>query len=271
PTRAPLMIGVDTTLLTITVLVLIGRFYSRFSILKRVGNDDWCILAAAVGMFATIALHLLMIKYGGGRHVWDITMDQMSQQFTIGTVTRVLYLPTVACVRVSILLFMRRLSPHVAMQVGTAILIFVNIAVAVICACLLMFNCTPARSFWVFPPLRPPGRKCVGNDLAIEKAVPIVNALLDFVVWLVPVTMMWNVRFLGWKQKVLQIMLLGLGLVACIPSVLRLPNIDSMKKDMSWHGVALSLWTDVEIGVAIMAASVPALYPLFVMFMRQSF
>jgi hypothetical protein len=84
----------------------------------------------------------------------------------------------------------------------------------------------------------------VGDDLAIEKAVPIVNALLDFVVWLVPVAMMVNVKFLGWKQKLLQVMLLGLGLVACIPSVLRLPNIDSMKKDISWHGVVVSLWME---------------------------
>jgi hypothetical protein len=130
------------------------------------------------------------------------------------------------------------------MQYATAILIFVNFAAALICALLLLFNCTPARSLFIFPPLRPPGRKCVGDDLAIEKAVPIVNALLDFVVWLVPVAMMVNVKFLGWKQKLLQVMLLGLGLVACIPSVLRLPNIDSMKKDISWHGVVVSLWME---------------------------
>jgi hypothetical protein len=71
PTKAPMLIAVDATLLTATFLVLIGRFYSRYSILKRVGKDDWCILGAAVCTHVTtnVEFHDLTMFFSTDRHV----------------------------------------------------------------------------------------------------------------------------------------------------------------------------------------------------------
>ena len=263
--RQPLLLVVDIVLISLTFLVLCGRVYSRLRLFKRLESDDWCILAAGVsyfnctthlgsdgltwfplqvGMAANVAILLVMRSYGLGRHIQFVQPAFLDHNYAMGQMRRVLYLPTVAFVRISILLFMRRLSPSRPVQWSTVSLIVWNIVISTIAVCLLAFGCSPARVFLTPPSKWPPGAKCATNAYLLELSIPILSAILDFAVWLVPAFMIFGVRFLGWRQKVLKVMLLGLGLLACIPSALRIPNIDGMKKDITYNGAILSLWME---------------------------
>lgn len=208
------------------------------------------------------AITIAMTFYGSGIHIWELDEESIEVQHWMGQFVRILYPPIVACVRISILLFMRRLSPSPSVHFFTLSLIILNGLVAIICICLLLFNCTPVIAFFIMPIDRPSNTICLVSELQTEEAIPILNACLDFVVWLVPAIMLARVHFLNWKKKVAHIALLGLGLLACIPSVLRIPLMPGMIDDITWKGIPLNIWTVAEVSIGIIAASVPALWPL---------
>ena len=195
-------------------------------------------------MAVNVAMHLVMRRYGAGLHMQFISASDMIKQTALGSMRRVLYLPTVALVRVSILLFMHRLSPSRLIRWGAITLIVLNAIITIIAVCLLVFGCTPVGVFFKPHTDRPPNFKCITNAYMLELAIPILSALLDFAAWLVPAVMIFSASFLDLRQKVLKVLLLGLGLLACIPSVLRIPKINGMTTDPAWDGVLLSLWME---------------------------
>ena len=51
-TNGPLVTGISVGFVSVSVLFLIGRFYTRGVILRSIGKDDWAMLVATVsGLF----------------------------------------------------------------------------------------------------------------------------------------------------------------------------------------------------------------------------
>ncbi|KAK2751199.1 integral membrane family protein [Colletotrichum kahawae] len=67
--RGPEILATCGSLVGISVVIVMMRMYVRARIVRLVGWDDWCIVAATVVIFAEMMVILPEVEYGGGRHV----------------------------------------------------------------------------------------------------------------------------------------------------------------------------------------------------------
>jgi hypothetical protein len=193
------------------------------------------------GLVAIVCLHTTMTAYGSGRHMKDIPDSYYYPRYAMGAASRLVYLPTAALVRISVLLFMRKLSPHRLVQYATFILISFNIFAAVFLFLLLFLQCSPAHVFFQPYPLRGP-HTCLINELKVSFAIPLMSVIFDVLVWLVPLTIVLRLKFLEWKKKLVLMMLLGMGLWACIAAIMRLLMVGKISRDQSWEGAWMCMW-----------------------------
>jgi hypothetical protein len=195
---------------------------------------------AQFGLFSTIGVHINMTYYGMGKHSRDQIPEQTPTRSLNGGVARLLYMPTSALIRISTLLFVRRLSPHRFVHYSTLVLILACIIAAITLCGLLLFRCRPMRAFFMAP--HPPNTRCYGSEPAINYSIPIVSVVLDFMVWLVPVVTVYRMTSLRWQKKLVPIGVLGLGLLASIAAAFEVGVVKLFFKDRPWGGGWMSLW-----------------------------
>lgn len=94
---------------------------------------------------------------------------------------------------------------------------------------------------------------------------------LDLAVALMPTMLFWNLH-LPRRQKIALWSLFAIGCMTAVASLIRFYYIylDFYKSyDFTWWGFYLSVWTDVELSVAIICASAPALKAIFTKFFEN--
>lgn len=93
------------------------------------------------------------------------------------------------------------------------------------------------------------------------------NIIIDYFYALLPIYILWNVK-MSWRLKLSAIFLLGLGILASASTLVKLAVIIKLNHAT---GTAvdplhyqLLLWADIELGLAILAASLAAVRPLLI-------
>ncbi|KAA8895239.1 hypothetical protein FN846DRAFT_346468 [Sphaerosporella brunnea] len=269
-TRAQTIQIVDYSLLALVIVAVSARLYSRVRIIRKVFFDDVCILLATALLLALIAIHTVMVlRYSWGQHNNTVSASSLVKQVLFGQLCRILYPPTTTLIRLSVLVFVRRLSPHSWIYYTTILLIILNILYALIFTLLIIIECNPVHASFAY--FCPSHTICLkGRMLAL--ATLITSVALDIYTWMIPVILILRVQLLGWRKKLGAVVLLGIGLLACIAGAMRLPRIqDFFTKmyDYSWLGVPIGIWTVIEISIGILAASIPATAPLMIHLSRR--
>ena len=107
------------------------------------------------------------------------------------------------------------------------------------------------------------------NKAAITFSNAGMNIATDLVLIVVPVPLLWGLQ-IPRRQKIILMGLFGVGSIAVVMSIIRLQALYQIaiapESEQSVQGVMIAIWSCVEINVAIMCASVPALKPLVVRF-----
>ncbi|KAI5814302.1 hypothetical protein BZA77DRAFT_319070 [Pyronema omphalodes] len=238
--RAPQLLAVSWSILSVVILSIIGRFYSRRHLLRAIHIEDWLALLACVNLTVFVIIHTVMTTLSFGHHIWAIP-SLTRRPLPLSASSRILYPPTIAFIRISVLLFMRRLCPHVCVHIAVAVLIALNILFAVI-SVLLMIGA--------------PGTKCLVDDLSIALAIPITSTCIHILMYFVPVITVLRVSFLGWGQNC-RISLFCLRIYTIPSSYNRPANVSQV-----WNASIVAQWTVYETGVSIILASTPALWAL---------
>ncbi|KAL7271332.1 hypothetical protein RUND412_005925 [Rhizina undulata] len=239
PDKAPLMI-VTTS--------LFPRTFRR---------DDWLISVATV-----------KVTYGTGKHYSDVPdryLDPMGP-IQLNNASRILYIIAVGLTKISVLAFLAHLNPYNSIRLCIKALIIAISAFVVIGSLLIMLQCIPMSAVLIvanFDGNSKQTSKCMNlNVLAF--AVPGVNTLLDFLVWTLPVKIIWHVRA-TLRQKLAMVMWMCLGLTACIASLMRIYALAELRfhDDPTWYLVDVNIWITAEISIAIICTCCPALKQLF--------
>ena len=176
-----------------------------------------------------------MVSYGFGIPAVRLPSEWIPYQSLYGTIARILYAPACSLVRISVLLFVRRMSPHSWIYYTTLVLLACNIAFAITVPCVLIFQCSPIISAFQKVALRAPGTVCI-NWRQVGLAIPLTSMLLDFIVWLIPVVMVLRMHFLTKRKKALVSILLGMGIVACFASIMRMWQLE-IEKERRYKGM----------------------------------
>ncbi|KAL8644847.1 MAG: hypothetical protein Q9210_007041 [Variospora velana] len=121
-----------------------------------------------------------------------------------------------------------------------------------------LFQCTPVHSFW---DLDVP-RHCVNIDRFFI-ASGAVNVFLDFIIFAVPIPLLWRLRT-SFNQKLVLTAIFTVAGFVVIVSIVRIIVLSRIgKKDITWNYINGALWAVAEPSVAVICACLPSLRPLF--------
>ncbi|KAJ5325953.1 uncharacterized protein N7506_009055 [Penicillium brevicompactum] len=105
----------------------------------------------------------------------------------------------------------------------------------------------------------------IGESLAIMACTLAYSGAQDFVLALLPWTIVWSLQMKK-KEKLGVAFAMSLGIFAGAASIVKTTYLVALsaKADFTWELAPLLIWAAVEDGLAITAASIPALKPLLV-------
>lgn len=127
-----------------------------------------------------------------------------------------------------------------------------------------IFQCTPVDYFWVraeHPTARGHCRAKMTADSTLAQSA--ISIFTDWTYGLLPIWIVWNLQMSRQKRFGVAFVL-GLGAVASIASIVRLPYVVTLthSDDFLWATVEVAIWSVVEPGIGITVVSVATLRPL---------
>jgi len=269
-TRGPGLIYICIIFSALGTAIVTARLYSRLFITQAPGIDDLLIV---VSLGFGIALAVLVIVgdtvYYDGHHVWDIPVDSFVGHRLNIWICLWCCVVASASVKISVLLFYRRLSVKFskAFLVATWIGILYNILYLVGCCLAMLLMCNPLHAYWSSfdPTWAATHRYHCGSD---QISLPIYSALSvlgDFYSSLLPMVLITYLD-LPFKQKLALYLLFAMGFLVVAAGIVRtilLYVVVNKDYDFSWVLWETWIWSMVELYVSILAASAPALKPFF--------
>ncbi|MCJ1476866.1 hypothetical protein MMC13_005535 [Lambiella insularis] len=255
--------GILATTVIVTVLadvVVALRFIVRKWIVKNIGWDDWCILGAVLGITIGMALVIVQVSYGFGRHKYYLTSHQLQefQKYSFGEWLQTFW--TLGFTKISICLFLLRITISKAfirpLQAAIVILVLSNIILTV----LWIVQCNPVALAWDLTQQGTCFSVVQIDDIILAQAV--ISIVSDFFLAAFPILILRKVQ-ISIRVKIALCALMGLGVVTgciCIArTVLNWQNYYT--QDPAWVSVPNWYLRSWEVCVGIIAASVPTLRP----------
>ncbi|KAH6961998.1 hypothetical protein BKA56DRAFT_560703 [Ilyonectria sp. MPI-CAGE-AT-0026] len=247
----------------LSIVVFALRVYTRLT-MRTVGLDDWLCgagLIASILVSSTLFMFFKLNYYG-----WEedkVPEYDPSAGLWWNFFEQLCYNPVLAFVKCSILVFLLRLQGHnntIYRTIWGLIIATTLHAVAIFFAAL--FQCVPVEANW-HPELRKdPDTRCIDNSFHIIQSS--LTILMDVMILILPFWIFLGLRMpRGAKVAVLGIF--AVGTLVPVVAIIRLVNIYQLLylgKKAKHHNIAY-VWTVVEVNLAIVSCSVPALRPLF--------
>ncbi|KAK1997403.1 hypothetical protein LX36DRAFT_73664 [Colletotrichum falcatum] len=244
----------------ITASIVLLRFIAR-----KIGRiplwwDDWTALVAVFFLILTLGCGVANVQLGFGLHYWNVRPGNGKPILLLFYVTQVFYVIKQVTAKVSICtiylrVFVARWSRMtvIGLMVSLVIQHFLFLF-------LVVFQCTPIQSIW--------DRYIPGSCLnlrAIAYAGGALTITYDCILMLLPLPQLLKLNVSVRKRLVL-IFLLALGSFACVASMVRLKFLVSFSNtfDPTWDNVETLVWSTLEINLAMICGSLPALRPLFI-------
>ncbi|KAI9675737.1 MAG: hypothetical protein M1817_001104 [Caeruleum heppii] len=263
-----LAVCVTTTVLAFVIVCL--RLFTRIKVVRSVGWDDYVILLTMAVSIAGLAVIIPEIQHGGGRHAAYLAPEMMSVGIKLNFITQPIYLWGIALAKISISLFLLRLTPVTGYQRFLWGLITFMLVYTSICFLTINLQCRPISFLWK-PTIK---AKCFsGPQLrALSYLNVVINILTDLILAFIPIPMLWNVQ-MSRQTKIALTAIMSIGIFACVAACIKSVYIVNYGKtgDFLWDSAGLTIWTVTECNLGIIAASLPPTRPLFKAFFDGTF
>ncbi|KAK3368472.1 hypothetical protein B0H63DRAFT_76543 [Podospora didyma] len=244
----------------ISPLFCVLRAWSRFRKGGRLGSDDYLILAALIFSLASSGVMIASCQYGFGQHIYNLTAENKIEALKYFYLCQITYKTSINLTKCSILLLYVRIFGNVrwikylcSFLIGCVSLYCIASVAATI------FQCSPLpRAF----NKSIPGR-CIDNgDFWYANAGFSVGT--DVIILLVPMPLVYKLQ-IPRLQKVGLALIFALGGFVIVTSCLRMTtiNIAATSPDTTFD-IASTMWTIIEMNVAIVCACLPMARPLLV-------
>ncbi|KAJ0107919.1 hypothetical protein J7T55_007131 [Diaporthe amygdali] len=246
------------------ILVLL-RAYVRVIMIKNVAADDWWMLASILAYTGYSVVAMWGIIDGGtGKHITNLSLEETLIGLKAWYICEVIYAPISAMVRTSVALFLLRVATepvHKWVIYGNLAIVYV---ISVVFTFIAIFQCNPPSYFYEQVLGKPGG--CMNINVLPNAVIAhsVIGAVTDLVFAALPVAMLWDVQ-LNKRTKVVVALLLGMGAVAGIALVVRIPFVKrlAITPDFLFETVDVAIWSVMEPSLGIIAGCVATLRPLF--------
>ncbi|KAI6836183.1 hypothetical protein KC340_g5004 [Hortaea werneckii] len=259
------ILGVTGSFFSAALIIVGLRFYVRSRILQYVGADDYLMLVAMFMATATFTCFVGETRNGLGRHFSCLSDEDRSVLAHWQFFHNLSVMFGVVFVKISIAVFLMRLAPKPEWKryLWGAIVFLVCFMIA--CAGTLIFSCTPVSASWNHSLQRLPSTRCFSAKTfsSIGLFNSIINILTDFIFAILPIPIVVKLK-VNLRTKCTLVFVLSLGFVACAAGIAKARTQTTFmdNPDPYWHD-GFMVWNMVELCLGILAASLPALKPLF--------
>ncbi|KAG9627689.1 hypothetical protein KCU98_g6450, partial [Aureobasidium melanogenum] len=252
----------------ITTVLLICRFTSRIFIVKSFGLDDSIAAFSWVCYTAFMALCLVLIYEGSGRHIeyiqYVLTLPEVEKTEVVDYAAHLIYTATLYFCRLSGLAFFSRLcSTHPTFRISIwACGIFLT-AAFIVQFLLILLHCLPVTGLWPYAwQTTERTYKCLnwGVVYVTNSGLSLVN---DLVLFSIPIAMISILQLpKGRKIMLAVVMLPGTLVIGISCARLWLCVVGQWRSDGSWYYDPQLVIEVAEIGGTLIALSVPSYKPI---------
>ncbi|KAI4187397.1 MAG: hypothetical protein LQ348_004087 [Seirophora lacunosa] len=227
------------------------------------GWDDGVMVITQMANLTGMGFVAAEVENGLGRHRYYLKPGAFKKFLKYDYLDWAQVFVTLALCKISICLFLLRLSSFRRLRWWLHGLIVFLIVSHLPLLFLVIFQCTPISKYWTNP-LEGPGvcftKATVETIIIIQGVISIVT---DFIGAGFPIVLLWNVQ-LRKRTKMGLCMLMGLGVVTAAICIVRTALSGSVKSmDVTWGGVPNAFSRIFEINLGIVAACVPIMKPLY--------
>lgn len=133
------------------------------------------------------------------------------------------------------------------------------------CAGTLIFACMPVQASWDVKLAADPRTKCFSAQTFADIGLfnSVVNIATDFLFATIPIPIIWNLQ-MNTRTKISLVAILSLGYFACAAGIVKAKAQADYPSntDRTYHDTFF-VWNALELYIGILAASLPAVKPLF--------
>ncbi|KAI4170321.1 MAG: hypothetical protein LQ343_005074 [Gyalolechia ehrenbergii] len=239
----------------ITCVAIALRLLARRIQKVPLGADDFVILAGAIFTIGTAVTFFYSGRNGAGRHIKAVPPDQLVVFWKATYAGYQTYGVAVTLIKLSIILFYRRIFSTSQFRLRTNIVGALVIAWLFINNLMAAFQCRPIKKAWT--PLMP--GHCI-DPLGLIIGLQAGNLALDIIILSLPVYAVSKLQMsLPKKIGVLAIFLLG-GLSVVIAAIRIVVVATADEEDVTWYS-SIESWTAVEPAIEVLSVSLPCMAP----------
>ncbi|USP77478.1 uncharacterized protein yc1106_04752 [Curvularia clavata] len=274
--QGPLLSRVSLAMYTVAVTFVALRCFTRAYIVKRFGLDDFFIaIATTLGAAQTVTI-ILQVEHGQGRHTDALHLEQFNHMLMYQWINMLIYFVANWAVKMSILALYYRIGhgrkglPWIVQAPAVWTVAGFMTAFGLSSFMAQLFLCVPISRIWDIVHVNDGGCIDVSEFMIISAAI---NVTTDIILLLFPLPLLRLFTF-NRRQRTALAVVLSVGLIPVIASTMRLceiimagrpvkPGRDWQENDFSWGWAWVPVWSQIEVDVSILAASLPCLSPLF--------
>ncbi|KAI2617221.1 hypothetical protein GGS26DRAFT_585325 [Hypomontagnella submonticulosa] len=243
--------------------IIVGtRIWSRVGNGGKMGPDDYTILVALGFALSSGGIMLAACHYGYGKHLTSLSADYQYQAFKFFYLCQVTYKACINLTKASILLLYLRLFSNTKwLRWACRFMLTIVVMYCIASVTATIFQCTPvAKAFD-----KPLKGTCIDNG-EFWYANAGFSIATDIIILLLPMPLVYALQ-IPRVQKAALIMVFALGVLdsVVITSCLRVTTIDlqATTPDPTYE-ISSTMWTIIEMNVAIVCACLPQIRPLIV-------
>lgn len=263
--RGPLTKSIVVAFTCIAGICVALRIITRLRFLGRsLGWEDYAIVVSMALAIATGVLQVMQADAGNGKHAVFIEFPGGVEKILIYLFWSIIFYNTsLMFTKISILLQYGRIFTLREMRIPLHIVMAICVAWGVTTLFTSIFTCVPVHAYWKI--LEQPGAKCIDNK-TIWYVNASINIFTDLIVAFLPVRVIWTLQ-IALRQRVALMAILTIGWFVCVVSILRLHALIVLvdhPDDNTYYSAPTAYWSAIEMNLAIVCASLPALKPLVV-------
>ncbi|KAJ2990740.1 hypothetical protein NUW58_g2800 [Xylaria curta] len=258
---------IQVVFLALAWITSLMRGFVKLVLLRKVTIDDYLMLLALLGYTATGYFVLRAIIDGGlGRPITELNQQSRETMLISWFGNMVLAGPVSGLARVSIALFLLRISVTKWHRVVLQAIIGTTAVMTIVYFFFVIFQCSPPSFFWE------KDRGGVSGSCDHAQAVQVATfvwgsfaAAMDWMLGLLPIAILWNVR-INRQSKVGIAAILSFGIIAGIALIIRLAYIKQVGpayRRLQYGTQEVSISAVVELALGIIAGCIATLPPLF--------
>ncbi|KAF9632174.1 hypothetical protein BFW01_g3036 [Lasiodiplodia theobromae] len=255
--QIPLLVGVQTPMLALMLLIVAARFFDRAYNHIRLDASDWLTILAFVFVITCNIIPLAGIATGVGRHTWDIKEEWKVINLKLTFAFRISFSIAAALIKIAVMLFYMRMFPHSKANIWFCRCMIGFCAFAAIAFIFITtFACSPPSDYWN---AEKGGNRNCHNESKILLSASCQKLVTEFLVFAWPSYFIWKLKLPRMTRVSLGV-LFSLGIITSFLGLIKTGYLWyslNHPPDFPWTAARVFMIECLEINLCLLCGCLP--------------